>query len=185
MRASHPETASVTGRSPWRSVMWRICGKRPDGRGRRASVSRGLIDLTPSAISLGMTEGARGVRIAHVQDQALRAFRQPRGNTGWGSVRCSQARRTRVHRCRPRRRCHQAANRAQGSGPVRRVPCDRAVSPGRAFLFRLRIREERAGQSSAGRVESVPSAGGRDARNGRGCPACGAFERDDSRGDLR
>ena len=89
-----------------------------------------LMDLPPSAISLGMMEGARGVRIAQVQDQALRAFRQPRGNTGWGSVRCSQARRTRVHRCRPRRRCHQAANRAQGTVPVRRVPCDRAVSPG-------------------------------------------------------
>ena len=51
-------------------------GAAGNGQGPRPSrtISGGLIDMTPGAISPGMMECARGVRIAHVQNQALRAF---------------------------------------------------------------------------------------------------------------
>ena len=104
--------------------------KSPGRFSGRAPASRGLIDVAPSAISLGMMENARGVRIAHVQDQALRAFRQSRGNRGSRAVRGRGARGEGPGRRRPRRRCHQAAHRQAGTGPVRRVPRDRGVAPG-------------------------------------------------------
>ena len=111
----------------------------------------GLIVVAPSAISLGMMEGARGVRIAHVQDQALCALRQSRGHTGCRPVRRAPARRTGSGRCRPRRRRHQAARRSAGTGPVGRVPRDSAVSPGRTVVLRPRVREERSGEPSTQR----------------------------------
>ena len=144
-----------------------------------------LIGLAPSAISLGMMESARGGRLCTFMIRPFARFanregipdgvlcdavrRAGRGSTdadlGGGVIK------------------QRIARKGQGrSGGFRAIVLFRR---GERSFFRLRIREERLGQSSAGRVESVPSAGGRDARNGRGCFACGAFERDDSRGDLR
>ena len=130
-------------------------------------VHRGLIDVALSAISRGIMEDGRGARIAHVQDQALRAFRQPRGNRGCRPVRCDPACGTRPGRCRPRRRRHQAAHRAEGTGPVWRVPRDRAHCAGRTVFLRLRVCEERPGEPAARRAQGSPGAGKRDVRAGR------------------
>ena len=93
-------------------------------------------DVILSAIASGVMESARGVRVAHVQDQAVRALRQARRDAGFGAVRCGSACRSGSGECRPGRRRHQAAHRRKGEEGEGRSGGFRAI-----VLFR---RDERA-----------------------------------------
>ena len=57
------------------------------------------------------------------------------------------ARREGPDRRRSRRRRHQAEHRPEGARQIRRFPCDRAVSPWRTGILRLRLRQEQPGES--------------------------------------
>ena len=146
---------------------------------------RGLIDVAPGAISFGMVEGARRVRVAHVQDQGLRAVRASRGNRGRSAVRCGGARREGLGRRRPRRRRHQAARRPARTGPVGRVPNARGVSPGGAGVLRPRVCEERSGEPSAQGTVGAAVAGKRVSGAGRSRSRGRAGRWRDNRGGMR
>ena len=145
----------------------------------------GLNDITPGAISSGMMAGARGAPIAHFQDQALRAFRRSRGDRRPCVVRGRGARREGLGRCRSRRWRHQATHRSAGTGPLRRVPRTRVVSPWRTGVLRPRVREERSGEPAAQGTHGVADLRRRDVRAGRPRLGGDAGEWDDQRGELR
>ena len=131
---SDRKRGGTQARRPVRSFPVTAAGRRRPW----CPASRGLIDVTPGAILRGMVEGAREVGVAHVQDQALRAFRPSREDRGRSAVRCGGARLEGLGRRGLWRRRHQAAHRPAGTGPVRRVPHDRGVPPWGVCVLRPR-----------------------------------------------
>ena len=91
----------------------------------------------------------------------------------------------RPDRCRSRRWRHQAAYRQEGRRPIRRVPSNRVVSPGRTGVFRLRFCQEQPVQPPPERVGSIPDAGKRNAWTDRGGPCGRLGEWNDNRGKLQ
>ena len=108
-----------------------------------------------------MRNDAHGKRIAYVQNLGFCAFRTSREDRGTRAVRRRRAHCRGTYRCRSRRRGDQAANRARGRWPLWRVPHDRAASPRRTCVLRVRIRQERTGQPAPGRVGDLSAAGRR------------------------
>ncbi len=158
--------------------------RRLDREGGRGC-AKGLKSTALGVIKEAMKAVAGEGQIADVQDQDVRPVRRPRGTEGCGVVRGCPARPRWADRRRPRRRRHQAADRPQGRWPVRRVPYNRGVPPGRAGVLRARVCEERPGEPSAQGALGAAFAGGRVSGVGRGGSRGRAGGWRDNRGGMR